>query len=521
MNKTISINIAGFAFIIEEGAYHSLQNYLDAIKRNFQDDAEREEIMTDIESRIAEIFREKLTSDSREVVLLPDVDEVMNIMGRPEDYVTEETIIIEETSQQSEHQYQEERSDRKLYRDGENAMIGGVCSGLAHYFKMDPSLMRVLFVLFGILGGGVLIYIILLLVIPEAKTTSQKLAMKGQNITIDAIKDQVKDGAKNAQGNIKKNVDKVVGAGSNLLKSFSRILGFFFLIGGVGALFVFLLFFFSGAGVLPIVENGEPAGVTSFLGVVYPGEGGSSLLIITMLLVVILPIIGIIISGIKMVFRYTKSFRPYTISVLVLWILSAAYVGYSSVKLGMNFRNRAEVKTDIPIVNDSTDVLYVDVVEEDLLGENVSLENVWNFSELVTIDDKNITLGYPQLKILPAKDSENFEIQINKESCGYTIKDAVQKAERIDYEISITDNQVSIPPYFSVPKDDKIRAQYPSVIIRVPEGKRIVFGNSIDRINVDMVDNKYCYCGNGYRFAKTEWEGKGTTLHCNECEVKE
>lgn len=518
MNKTISINIAGFAFIIEEGAYQELQNYLEAIKRNFQDDAEREEIMTDIEARIAEIFRDKLTTNSREVVLSPDVDEVMNIMGKPEDYITEETIIIEEKVENNDSPFQEEKSERRLYRDGENAMIGGVCSGLAHYFKMDPSLMRVLFVLFGFLGGGVLLYIILLLVIPEAKTTSEKLSMKGQNVTISAIKDQVKDGAKNAQGNIKKNVDKVVGAGSNFLKSFSKILGFFFLLGGTAALFFFLMFFFFGAGVVPVVDSGEPTGLSALIDVTYPSQDGNSLLIAAILLVVLLPIIGIIISGVKMVFRFTKSFKPYTISVIILWVLSAAYCGYSSIKLGMNFRNRAEVKLDIPIENDSTNVLYVNVMEEDLYGENVSFKNVWNLSELVSIDEKNITLGYPELMIIPVSDSGKFEIQLDKESCGYTVKDAIQKAERIDYDVTINNNEVIIPPYFSIPKEDKIRAQYPTVIIKVPEGKRLVLGNGVDRISVDMADNKYCSCN--YRYANTEWLGKGDTMSCIECDIE-
>ena len=515
MNKTISINIAGFAFIIEEGAYQALQNYLEAIKRNFQDDAEREEIMTDIESRIAEIFRDKLTTNSREVVLSPDVDEVMNIMGRPEDYVTEDTIIIEEPTPNTESESQDTRSDRRLYRDGENAMIGGVCSGLAHYFKIDPSLMRVLFVLFGILGGGVLLYIILLLVIPEAKTTSEKLAMKGQNVTIGAIKDQVKDGAKNAQGTIKKNVDKVVGAGSNFLKSFSRILGFFFLLGGVGALFVFLIFFFLGSGLLPIVESGEPAGLSSLVEVIYPNQGGNTFLLICMLLVVLLPIIGIITAGVKMVFRYTRSFRPYTISVLIIWVLCASYVGYSSAKLGMNFRNRAEVKLDIPVTNDSTDVLYVKVEEEDLYPDNVSLKNVWNLSELVSIDDQNITLGYPELQIRPTNDSGAFQIQIEKQSCGYTVKDAIQKAERIDYDVTVNDNEVIIPPYYSVPKEDKIRAQHPSVIIKVPIGKRVILDYGVDRIDVDMSEHKYCNCS--YLYGNTTWENKGEEMSCIEC----
>jgi hypothetical protein len=147
MNKTISINIGGFVFNIEEDAYQKLYQYLNTIKKNFTSEEEREEIMHDIELRIAEIFQACLSS-SKQVIMDKDIEQMIEIMGRPEDYVSDDYQAESEkkSSFKSESSSQSTTSKR-LFRDPENETLGGVCAGLAHYTNLDVAIVRLIFVL--------------------------------------------------------------------------------------------------------------------------------------------------------------------------------------------------------------------------------------------------------------------------------------------------------------------------------------------------------------------------------------
>ena len=136
MNKTVNINLAGIFYHIDEDAYLKLQRYLDAIKRSFTDSQGRTEIIADIEARIAELFSERVQHD-RQVIGIKEVDEVISIMGQPEDYLVDDEIF--EDDPQSAYQ-SKTSATRKLFRDTDNSYIGGVASGLGHYFGIDMLL---------------------------------------------------------------------------------------------------------------------------------------------------------------------------------------------------------------------------------------------------------------------------------------------------------------------------------------------------------------------------------------------
>lgn len=181
MNKTITIDLGKMAFIIEESAYEKLNNYLKNIKNNLGNSLENEEIMADIETAIAEKLLEKI-NPGKQVITSGDVDELIKVMGAAEDFSEQNTKPTADSTG-------EEKTARRLYRNPDDVIIAGVCSGIAAYFDIDPTIIRLLFVLTVLAGGsGVLIYIILWLVMPEAKTPSQKLEMHGNPITIAAIK---------------------------------------------------------------------------------------------------------------------------------------------------------------------------------------------------------------------------------------------------------------------------------------------------------------------------------------------
>lgn len=206
MNKTVNINLAGTFFHIDEDAYRKLQRYLEAIKRSFTDPQGRNEIISDIETRIAELFNERVEND-KQVVSIKEVEQVITIMGQPEDYIVDEEIFEDEPTPSYAPR---SSSSRRLYRDKENSYIGGVSSGLGYYFNIDPLWIRIAWVvLFFGAGTGILIYILLWILMPEAGTTSEKLAMSGKPINITNIEEKVKEGFSSVKESLDGVADKV------------------------------------------------------------------------------------------------------------------------------------------------------------------------------------------------------------------------------------------------------------------------------------------------------------------------
>src|SRR5690606_546088 len=203
MNKTVNINLAGVFFHIDEDAYSKLQHYLEAIKRSFANTPGYDEIIADIEARIAELFSEKIKTE-RQVIGSREVDEVITVMGQPEDYMVDEEIFEDSTS----YERPKTRSRKQLYRDCEHAYVGGVSSGLAHYLGIRSIWVRLLWILLTIFSSGafILIYIALWIFVPEAVTTAEKLAMRGEPVNISNIERRIKEGFDDVSGKVK-NVD--------------------------------------------------------------------------------------------------------------------------------------------------------------------------------------------------------------------------------------------------------------------------------------------------------------------------
>lgn len=195
MKITVSINIGGIAFHIDEDAYTELKIYLRSLERHFAKEDSSAEIMSDIEARIGELLNARV-NDYKQVVTLQDVLEVISILGTPED-------IGDEDSGRTHSKISSPKYHR-MYRDPDNRIIGGVSSGMAAYWGMDPWVVRVIFIVLTLPGGlGILIYAVLWIVLPEAKTTAQKIEMKGEPVNINNIKDSVKDGFENVKQNMK------------------------------------------------------------------------------------------------------------------------------------------------------------------------------------------------------------------------------------------------------------------------------------------------------------------------------
>lgn len=217
MKKTLTVNLSGLVFHIDEDAYLKLQHYLDSIKAYLNNNMGRDEIIADIENRIAELFSEK----KRSVISIVDVEEVITIMGQPEDYVSED----EEEPRPQGRPYTTS-SKKRLYRDPDNQVLGGVCSGIGHFAAIDPVWVRIIFLALMFSGLSVIFYFVLWIIIPKAVSTAQKLEMKGKAATFSNIEDFVKESYQNVREDLK-NVD-FKGAQS---KAEKRAKGFFAFLG--------------------------------------------------------------------------------------------------------------------------------------------------------------------------------------------------------------------------------------------------------------------------------------------------
>jgi len=185
MNKTIIININSIVFHIEEDAYDMLRAYMIDIKKHFGHSEDSKEILADIENRIAEMFTDKIQSGLKEVINIQDVEAVITQMGRVSDFEMDEQESGSSYSANTGPTYNY-NVGKKLMRDPDDKVFGGVCSGLGHYFGIESRWVRLLFVLLFLFAGtGFLFYIILWIIMPLAVTRVDKMEMRGEapNIT--------------------------------------------------------------------------------------------------------------------------------------------------------------------------------------------------------------------------------------------------------------------------------------------------------------------------------------------------
>lgn len=181
MNETKTVNLAGINFYLDEDAFLKLDEYLSSLRAHFNQQQGAEEILRDIETRIAEIFQGKI-SHPQEVIALPLVEEIITTLGNPGEFDPEE-----ETNPKKEASRPHSVHKKRLFRDIDNRLLGGVCSGLGAYLNLDPVIIRVIFLVAILSGISLLVYLVLWIVIPPAVTTAEKIEMQGNPVNIENI----------------------------------------------------------------------------------------------------------------------------------------------------------------------------------------------------------------------------------------------------------------------------------------------------------------------------------------------
>jgi phage shock protein PspC (stress-responsive transcriptional regulator) len=205
MNQIIQINIASQAIAIDEKAYETLSNYLKTLESHFRSTASGDEILNDIESRMAEIFLSRLKAD-KSFVDQQMVDETIALMGSPQEIETEEENASANTSSSSNNKQQGNSKAKKLFRDPDDKILGGVCSGLGAYFGIDTNILRLLTLLIIVFTGvSVIPYIILWAILPKASTPQDKMRMSGEAFDINDIAGNIRNEANDVADSLKKN----------------------------------------------------------------------------------------------------------------------------------------------------------------------------------------------------------------------------------------------------------------------------------------------------------------------------
>ena len=497
MKKTVKINISGVFFNIDEDAYHILQNYLAHVNRKFSAEQEGKEIISDIELRIAEILQSKI-NNQKQVISKEDIDEVIEIMGKPEDFDNEDT-------HRSANTY-----SRRLYRDPDNRVLGGVCSGMASYFNIDPVIVRLIFVVMLFISWGVvgLIYIVLWALLPPAYTTAEKLEMRGENFSISDIEKNVRNEFETVKSNLnnyrnsrsynrtRNFIDDFFRAIGQIilvfLKVIGGIIGFAMVVAGVGLLIGLTGWIVVGEPLMPwnniFVDNQlvYTDMLHSFL-----DPNTIWLFFICVLLIVFIPLVVLIYTGLKLLLRFKINDKPFAIIGFTVWIISIVIVtvlSFSQVKkLSVSVRDKQKVE----ITKSNGKALYLKTNKT----ENAESSKFYIFdSEFsVTYDKENNKILYalPEIDIVRAYD-QNVLVEVEKIARGINHIKAEENAQNINYICQQLDSILIFDAFYPLVKDNIWTFPNVNIKVRIPDGCIIYIDESIvDQL--DYIDTKEYY----------------------------
>ncbi len=503
MKKAIKINLSGIIFHIDDDAYEKLKAYLDTISRHFSNKQESKEIIDDIESRIAELFQERVTAENQ-VITLEIVNEVIDIMGNPED--------IADSSEEAEGKgsfHETYSTSKRLYRDPENSVIGGVCGGLGAYFSVDPVIFRLLFVIFFFAGGAsILVYVILWIVLPKAETAAQKLEMRGEKVNVSNLEKKIREEYENVKSSVKENVSKA--RNSDTYKKTERAASDFFeVLGKILLVFVKVILIIIGTSLL-IAGIGILIGLITlpFVGIhVFPFESyhfslgdlltpftdpvSVTLLVIAITLLIMIPIAAMIYGLVKLIFNLKTHNRGLGVGAMTLWIVSLLLiVGIVAFESSHFSDTGSETLSQELLIGSDTLVVEVNTAQEEYLDDEslFDLDERWYLME-----DAEAYYGRIELDIEQTS-GEDFLLEVKKQSKGRNWDRARENAANIDYGFKTHENRLVLDPYFSVGLENKWRFPRVEAVIRVPEGKVVVLDRETRNIlegvrNVDHLSD--------------------------------
>jgi phage shock protein PspC (stress-responsive transcriptional regulator) len=504
MNKTLTINLANSIFNIDENAYQALQRYLEAVKKYLTGTQGNEEILADVEARISELFSEKLTPE-KQVIVLQDVEQIIQVMGQPEDYSIDEDIFDEVPKTKTSTRV------KKLYRDGDQKLMGGVCSGIGHYLSIDPLWIRLLFIVF-LFGGGfsVITYIILWAIVPEATTTAQKLDMQGEAANLSNIEKKIKEGFDSVSDTVKnadyKGVENAVKEGGNsFVKALGDFIGIIFSTMGkiistifnlfgkfIGLLLILigsatLLGLFFGLFTVGILDLSNLSGI-QFFPLINASELPIWVLSILLFLAVGIPFYGLLYVGLTVVAKNLKKMGNITkVSLFSIWFVAVSCLIFFGIKQANSFSVRGNQIEQVSLFDANNigvqvpDTLYLmakssehfEYLDHNFFdGIAISYDTNGNevlYSKRVSVNIKNTI-------------ENNISIKTYKSAHGYSYEDAKNRATALSYNMEQIGNTLYFEDYFISTPNQKMRNQKIEMSLIIPNGTIVKIDPSMSEI---------------------------------------
>lgn len=526
MKKTININLGGTFFHIDEDAFAKLNRYLDAIKKSFTDPQGQDEIIRDIEARIAELFAEKRDSVSQ-VISIKELDEVIAVMGQPEDYMVDEEIFDDAPpKQQRQRQYQQRASYKQLFRDVDNKFISGVAAGLGHYLGIDTIWVRLLWILLTFFSSGffLVVYILFWILVPAAESTADKLTMQGEAVTIENIEKKIKDeyervadkvkdvdfdgAAKRAKSGASSFFDGLGSVFSVFFKIIFKFIGIILLITAISTLVSLIVSMFSLGSV-----SFWGSDLTDYIGVVNTSGAPIWLISISVLLAVGIPFFVLFLLGLKILIPNIKSIgTPAKITLGVAWIAAVIMMGIFAIREVTEISNEGSVKTVNPLAVAVNDTLRLKMVSNEDFEYRANRSGGF---EIKRDEDGNRVIYSNDVRLIVRSTSKpEGRISIEKSANSTDYQRSREYAERINYNYELKGNTLYLDGYFLVDVADKYRDQEVEVIVYLPEGS-VLFADKNTRSfhsNSSYYDDILTRGDEEY-FLRIE-KGKTTCLNC-------
>ena len=524
MNKTVNINLANTLFHIDDDAYNKLRRYLESIKRSFSGTAGSDEIIADIEARIAELFLEKMENE-RQVITHKEVDAVIEVMGQPEDYMVDEDIFEDQPKMKETST----RRTKKLYRDIDQKYIGGVCAGLEYYLGIDALWIRLIFILLAVFTGfGLIAYILLWILVPEAATTSQKLDMTGEPINISNIERKVKEGFDDVADRVK-NVDyqqvgnKVKSGSKTFFDTIGEIILFFFKIFGkfIGVLLIIigastLIGLFIALFTVGLFDAVNFPGV-DFYEIVNTTGAPVWLVSLLMFFAIGIPFFFLMYLGLKILVNNLKSIGNIAkFSLLGLWLISIGTLFALGIRQAAEFANVGSVNIQEEIAaGNPSDTLLIKMKNSDMQYDRGDVR----FGRMTFAFDENdnrfLFSDDVNFKIRKSEDGQ-IKINIRKDSHGNTTLKARERAKMISYGYTLQPDEIVLDDHLTTPLSNKARDQEVTTTIYIPEGKILKMDESTRGHVGRGIKNNRDYYRND--IIDHTWEmGEDGELKCLDC----
>jgi phage shock protein PspC (stress-responsive transcriptional regulator) len=507
MNKILNINLGGYALTIDDDAYEYLQAYLESIRRRFKESEGRDEIVGDIETRLGEIISQGM--GNRTIVMLPDVEDAASVMGKPEDFGSDDPAESKKTghSRSSGSSVPPIRTGKRLFRDEEDSVVAGVCSGLSAYFGIqDPVWMRLIFVLMVFLSFGFWVpaYLLLWILVQPAKSAADRLAMRGEPVNVDNIAREIEEGFERLSAKVnefgadtsKKGASGAQNVMNTGVTAIGRVFGFMIrLIAKFATLIALLIAIglfigFGGAWIASILALITAAPFVDYFS---PLSGSATWLGFANLFFLLgIPVIAFALFFIRILFKTSVPNWLHG-SIWLFWTVNFISAIILISIASKEFRQSSSVNKPIDLSNINSDTMRVVGINVNGAYDN----HYWDFNQDdIRLNNFDLEMN-DQVDIKVRRSASNqFECFQTITARGSTREDAMDNAVQTGFEINTEGNKLRVPMGFSIQKGKKWKGQTVKIIIGVPEGKFITFDDVIyHRAGSDM--EEYAKDNNG------------------------